>query len=163
MINSGGYLQSNLRVAILQCRKFDAPALKWRRSLHHKRLVTLGSLLPSAAPSTKVRPGPRQSPAAGAAAHGPIGTAIGDSVNQNFPLVIVNHKSDHGFPACRDSTQTRGDFIAETSLVRCDLQRGDGRFDLDQLSGGRIGPSISRIQRAMASRSRATRGWNRMR
>jgi hypothetical protein len=28
-----------------------------------------------------------------AAAHGPIGTAIGNSVNQNFPWVIINHKA----------------------------------------------------------------------
>ena len=58
------------------------------------------------------------SPAARAAAHGPVCAAIGDGVDQYFGCIIVNNEGNDGFPACRDGTQTKGDFIADAERGR---------------------------------------------
>ena len=66
----------------------------------------------------------------------------GNGVDQHLSGVIIHDKGDDGFAPGRDGTQSRGDFVAEASLVRRVPQGGNGRFDLGQLPRRDIRPGI---------------------
>ena len=84
----------------------------------------------------------RLSPAARAAAHGPICAPIGNGVDEHFSSIIVNNEGNDSFAPRWDGTQTGDDVISEAALMRRSLQRDHSCFNLGQLSRGDIGTGV---------------------